>query len=122
MNENYRSVNDFDTNEIERDKFIKSGNCGHTLKSQTNGSVTGKWNNIKENRESSSTINNQRERKTRQLKVTVDNITEQQKQQDEYCQRYIIYIIWWINKNIILGTIELHLYEPDGGQAVHVTE
>lgn len=94
MNENYRSVNDFDTNEIERDKFIKSGNCSHTtLKSQTNGSVTGKWNNIKENRESSSTINNQRERKTRQLKVTVDNITEQQKQQDEYCQRYIIYII-----------------------------
>ncbi|XP_061934911.1 macoilin-1 isoform X7 [Apis cerana] len=81
------SVNDFDTNEIEKDKFIKSGNCGHTLKSQTNGSVTGKWNNIKENRESSSTINNQRERKTRQLKVTVDNITEQQKQQDEYCQR-----------------------------------
>ncbi|XP_006569760.1 macoilin-1 isoform X5 [Apis mellifera] len=85
------SVNDFDTNEIERDKFIKSGNCGHTtLKSQTNGSVTGKWNNIKENRESSSTINNQRERKTRQLKVTVDNITEQQKQQDEYCQRLLM--------------------------------
>lgn len=93
MNENYRSVNDFDTNEIERDKFIKSGNCSHTtLKSQTNGSVTGKWNNIKENRESSSIINNQRERKTRQLKVTVDNITEQQKQQDEYCQRYILFI------------------------------
>ncbi|XP_016915573.1 macoilin-1 isoform X5 [Apis cerana] len=84
------SVNDFDTNEIEKDKFIKSGNCGHTLKSQTNGSVTGKWNNIKENRESSSTINNQRERKTRQLKVTVDNITEQQKQQDEYCQRLLM--------------------------------
>ncbi|XP_043796473.1 macoilin-1 isoform X4 [Apis laboriosa] len=85
------SVNDFDTNEIERDKFIKSGNCSHTtLKSQTNGSVTGKWNNIKENRESSSTINNQRERKTRQLKVTVDNITEQQKQQDEYCQRLLM--------------------------------
>ncbi|XP_033327417.1 macoilin-1 isoform X3 [Megalopta genalis] len=82
------SVNDFDVNDIEKDKFIKSGNCGHTaMKSQTNGSVTGKWNNIKESREPSSTVNTQRERKTRQIKTPVDNISEQQKQQDEYCQR-----------------------------------
>ncbi|XP_076652168.1 macoilin-1 isoform X3 [Halictus rubicundus] len=82
------SVNDFDANEIEKDKFVKGGNCGHTtVKSQTNGSVTGKWNNIKESRESSSTVNTQRERKTRQIKTPVDNISEQQKQQDEYCQR-----------------------------------
>ncbi|KOX67372.1 Macoilin-2 [Melipona quadrifasciata] len=80
------TVNDFDANEVEKDKFIKGTNCGHTaVKSQTNGSVTGKWNNIKENRES--TVNTQRERKARQVKATVDNITEQQKQQDEYCQR-----------------------------------
>ncbi|KAK9303236.1 hypothetical protein QLX08_005009 [Tetragonisca angustula] len=85
------SVNDFDANEVEKDKFIKGVNCGHTaVKSQTNGSVTGKWNNIKENRESSSTVNTQRERKARQVKATVDNITEQQKQQDEYCQRLLM--------------------------------
>nr|XP_031829828.1 macoilin isoform X3 [Nomia melanderi] len=82
------SVNDFDANEIEKDKFVKSGNCGHTtVKSQTNGSVTGKWNNIKDSREPSTTVNTQRERKTRQIKTPVDNINEQQKQQDEYCQR-----------------------------------
>ncbi|XP_076652165.1 macoilin-1 isoform X1 [Halictus rubicundus] len=85
------SVNDFDANEIEKDKFVKGGNCGHTtVKSQTNGSVTGKWNNIKESRESSSTVNTQRERKTRQIKTPVDNISEQQKQQDEYCQRLLM--------------------------------
>ncbi|XP_053975365.1 macoilin-1 isoform X3 [Hylaeus volcanicus] len=82
------SVNDFDANEIEKDKFVKGGSCGHTtMKSQTNGSVTGKWNNIKESRESSCTANTQRERKTRQVKASVDNISEQQKQQDDYCQR-----------------------------------
>ncbi|XP_053995366.1 macoilin-1 isoform X3 [Hylaeus anthracinus] len=82
------SVNDFDANEIEKDKFVKGGSCGHTtMKSQTNGSVTGKWNNIKESRESSCTPNTQRERKTRQVKASIDNISEQQKQQDDYCQR-----------------------------------
>lgn len=90
LNVKYRSVNDFDANEIEKDKFVKGGNCGHvTVKSQANGSVTGKWNNVKENRETSSTVNTQRERKTRQVKTSVDNISEQQKQQDDYCQRYI---------------------------------
>ncbi|XP_076235922.1 macoilin-1 isoform X4 [Calliopsis andreniformis] len=85
------SVNDFDANEIEKDKFVKSGNCGHvTVKSQANGTVTGKWNNIKENRETSSTVNTQRERKTRQVKTSVDNISEQQKQQDDYCQRLLM--------------------------------
>lgn len=85
------SINDFDANEVERDKFVKGGNCGHAaVKTQTNGSVTGKWNNIKENRESSSTVNTQRERKTRQVKAAVDNIAEQQKQQDEYCQRLLM--------------------------------
>ncbi|KAL6439299.1 hypothetical protein ACFW04_003878 [Cataglyphis niger] len=80
------SVNDFDINEVEKDKSIKG--CGHTtIKSQSNGSVTGKWNNVKESRDSSSTTNVQRERKTRQVKNTGDITAEQQKQQDEYYQR-----------------------------------
>ncbi|XP_077263892.1 macoilin-1 isoform X3 [Temnothorax americanus] len=80
------SVNDFDVNEVEKDKSIKG--CGHTtIKSQTNGSVTGKWNNVKESRDSSSTTNAQRERKTRQVKNTSDITAEQQKQQDDYYQR-----------------------------------
>ncbi|XP_039311686.1 macoilin-1 isoform X3 [Solenopsis invicta] len=80
------SVNDFDINEVEKDKSIKG--CGHTtIKSQTNGSVTGKWNNMKESRDSSSTTNAQRERKTRQVKNTSDPTAEQQKQQDDYYQR-----------------------------------
>lgn len=79
-------MNDFDVNEVEKDKSIKG--CGHTaIKSQSNGSVTGKWNNVKENRDSSSTTNVQRERKTRQVKNTSDSTAEQQKQQDDYCQR-----------------------------------
>lgn len=84
-----RSVNDFDVNEVEKDKSIKG--CGNTtIKSQSNGSVTGKWNNVKESRDSSSTTNVQRERKTRQVKNTGDITAEQQKQQDDYYQRYII--------------------------------
>ncbi|XP_011633874.1 macoilin-1 isoform X3 [Pogonomyrmex barbatus] len=79
------SVNDFDINEVEKDKSIKG--CGHTtIKSQTNGSVTGKWNNVKESRDSSST-NAQRERKTRQVKNASDITAEQQKQQEDYYQR-----------------------------------
>lgn len=82
-----RSVNDFDINEVEKDKSVKG--CGHTtIKSQSNGSVTGKWNNVKENRDSSSTTSVQRERKARQVKNTGDT-TAEQKQQDDYCQRYI---------------------------------
>ncbi|XP_043252143.1 macoilin-1 isoform X1 [Colletes gigas] len=83
------SVNDFDANEIEKDKFTKGGNCG-PAKMQTNGSVTGKWNNIKDSRESTSAVNNQRERKTRQIKTTLDSISEQPKQQDDYCQRLLV--------------------------------
>ncbi|XP_067215570.1 macoilin isoform X3 [Linepithema humile] len=80
------SVNDFDVNEAEKDKSIKG--CGHTtIKSQSNGSVTGKWSNVKETRDSSSTTSAQRERKTRQVKNTGDTMTEQQKQQDDYYQR-----------------------------------
>lgn len=80
------SVNDFDVNEVEKDKSIKG--CGNTtIKSQSNGSVTGKWNNVKESRDSSSTTNVQRERKTRQVKNTGDITAEQQKQQDDYYQR-----------------------------------
>ncbi|KAL6439298.1 hypothetical protein ACFW04_003878 [Cataglyphis niger] len=83
------SVNDFDINEVEKDKSIKG--CGHTtIKSQSNGSVTGKWNNVKESRDSSSTTNVQRERKTRQVKNTGDITAEQQKQQDEYYQRLLV--------------------------------
>ncbi|XP_024869147.1 macoilin-1-like isoform X1 [Temnothorax curvispinosus] len=83
------SVNDFDVNEVEKDKSIKG--CGHTtIKSQTNGSVTGKWNNVKESRDSSSTTNAQRERKTRQVKNTSDITAEQQKQQDDYYQRLLV--------------------------------
>lgn len=44
---------------------------------------------MKESRDSSST-NIQRERKTRQVKNTSDITAEQQKQQDDYYQRYII--------------------------------
>ena len=80
------SVNDFDVNEVEKDKLVK-GTSGHTsVKTHSNGSANGKWNNIKESRDSSTT-NNQRERKGRQSKVTSDVISENQKQQDEYCQR-----------------------------------
>ncbi|XP_014479349.1 PREDICTED: macoilin-1 isoform X2 [Dinoponera quadriceps] len=82
------SVNDFDINEVEKDKSIKG--CGHTtIKSQSNGSVTGKWNNVKENRDSSSTTSVQRERKTRQVKNAGDTAAEQ-KQQDDYCQRLLM--------------------------------
>ncbi|XP_046820302.1 macoilin-1 isoform X2 [Vespa crabro] len=82
------SVNDFDVNEIDKDKSVKGGACGHTnVRSQSNGSVTGKWNNVKENRDASSTVNVQRERNTRKIKSATDTTTEQQKQQDEYCQR-----------------------------------
>ncbi|XP_033228321.1 macoilin isoform X2 [Belonocnema kinseyi] len=83
------SVNDFDVNEVEKDKSVKGGS-GHTsVKTQSNGSTTGKWNNVKESRDSSAT-NNQRERKGRQSKITSDVISENQKQQDEYCQRLLI--------------------------------
>ncbi|XP_067215569.1 macoilin isoform X1 [Linepithema humile] len=83
------SVNDFDVNEAEKDKSIKG--CGHTtIKSQSNGSVTGKWSNVKETRDSSSTTSAQRERKTRQVKNTGDTMTEQQKQQDDYYQRLLV--------------------------------
>ncbi|XP_020299554.1 macoilin-1-like isoform X2 [Pseudomyrmex gracilis] len=80
------SVNDFDINEVEKDKSIKG--YGHaTIKSQSNGSV--KWNNVKESRDSSST-NVQRERKTRQVKNTGDITAEQQKQQEDYYQRLLV--------------------------------
>ncbi|XP_015185640.1 PREDICTED: macoilin-1-like isoform X1 [Polistes dominula] len=85
------SVNDFDVNEIDKDKSVKGGGCGHTnVRSQSNGSVTGKWNNVKENRETSSNVNVQRERNTRKIKNASDTTTEQQKQQDEYCQRLLV--------------------------------
>ncbi|XP_046820301.1 macoilin-1 isoform X1 [Vespa crabro] len=85
------SVNDFDVNEIDKDKSVKGGACGHTnVRSQSNGSVTGKWNNVKENRDASSTVNVQRERNTRKIKSATDTTTEQQKQQDEYCQRLLV--------------------------------
>ena len=45
---------------------------------------------MKESRDSSSTTNAQRERKTRQVKNTSEITAEQQKQQDDYYQRYII--------------------------------
>lgn len=82
------SVNDFDVNEIDKDKSVKGGGCGHTnVKSQSNGSVTGKWNNVKD---TSSTVNVQRERNTRKIKSVADVTTDQQKQQDEYCQRLLV--------------------------------
>ncbi|XP_014606304.1 PREDICTED: macoilin-1-like isoform X1 [Polistes canadensis] len=85
------SVNDFDVNEIDKDKSVKGGGCGHSnVRSQSNGSVTGKWNNVKENRETSSNVNVQRERNTRKIKNASDTTTEQQKQQDEYCQRLLV--------------------------------
>lgn len=87
----FSSVNDFDVNEIEKDKSMKGGGSTHTsVKIQSNGSAGGKWNNVKESKDSSTTVNSQRsERKSRQAKSTVDTIAEQQKQQDEYCQRSV---------------------------------
>ena len=82
----YSSVNDFDVNEVEKDKSVKGGSGHASMKSQSNGSTAGKWNNVKESRDFSTT-NNQRERKGRQAKITSDVISENQKQQDEYCQR-----------------------------------
>ncbi|XP_046737488.1 macoilin-1 isoform X2 [Diprion similis] len=84
----FSSVNDFDINEVEKDKSVKGGGSAHTsVKIQSNGSAGGKWNNVKESRDSSTTVNGQRERKGRQAKSTVETVAEQQKQQDEYCQR-----------------------------------
>lgn len=45
---------------------------------------------MKESRDSSSTTNVQRERKARQVKNTGDITAEQQKQQEDYYQRYIL--------------------------------
>ncbi|XP_066597817.1 macoilin-1 [Prorops nasuta] len=84
------SVNDFDANEIEKDKSVKGGGCHSSVKSQLNGSTVSKWNNVKENRDSSNTNTTQRERKPRQVKNTTEITTEQQKQQDEYCQRLLV--------------------------------
>ncbi|XP_012268834.2 macoilin-1 isoform X2 [Athalia rosae] len=82
------SVNDFDINEVEKDKSVKGGGSAHTsVKIQSNGSAGGKWNNVKDSRDSSTIVNGQRERKGRQTKPTVDTVAEQQKQQEEYCQR-----------------------------------
>ncbi|XP_034934648.1 macoilin isoform X2 [Chelonus insularis] len=83
--EKVNSVNDVDSNEVEKEKPIK-GNSHNSIKSHLNGSA-GKWNHVKENRDST-TINSQRERKGRQSKNFSDTL--EQKQQDEYCQRLII--------------------------------
>lgn len=94
--ERVTSVNDYDANEIEKDKTVKGGGgpgggtSHNSVKTQSNGSATGKWNNVKESRDSSTSVNGQRERKGRQPKSTVDNLAEQQKQQDEYCQRLLL--------------------------------
>ncbi|XP_043275964.1 macoilin-1 isoform X2 [Venturia canescens] len=96
--ERVSSVNDFDVNEVEKDKTSKgsggSGGGGSTshnsVKTQSNGSAGGKWNNVKESRDSSTSVNGQRERKGRQAKSTIDTLVEQQKQQDEYCQRVLL--------------------------------
>ncbi|XP_058805014.1 macoilin-1 isoform X2 [Phymastichus coffea] len=87
--ERISSVNDFNINEIEKDKSVK--NSSHnTVKSQSNGSTTGKWSNAKENKDTTNATNNQRERKDRrQAKVMAENVNEQQKQ-DEYCQRLLL--------------------------------
>ncbi|XP_048513928.1 macoilin-2 isoform X4 [Athalia rosae] len=85
------SVNDFDINEVEKDKSVKGGGSAHTsVKIQSNGSAGGKWNNVKDSRDSSTIVNGQRERKGRQTKPTVDTVAEQQKQQEEYCQRLLV--------------------------------
>lgn len=82
-------MNDFDVNEVEKDKSMKGGAAAHSsVKIQSNGSAGGKWNNVKDGRESSTTVNGQREKKGRQAKPAVDTVAEQQKQQDEYCQRF----------------------------------
>ncbi|XP_001604294.1 macoilin-1 isoform X2 [Nasonia vitripennis] len=85
--ERISSVNDFDVNEVEKDKSVKGHN---SVKTQSNGSAGGKWNNVKESKDTSNTTNNQRERKGRQAKAATETINEQQKQQEEYCQRLIV--------------------------------
>ncbi|XP_011500539.1 PREDICTED: macoilin-1 [Ceratosolen solmsi marchali] len=87
--ERISSVNDFDINEIEKDKSVK-GSGHNSVKTQSNGSATSKWNNVKESKDTSNNTNNQRERKGRQAKVPTETINEQQKQQDEYCQRLLV--------------------------------
>ncbi|XP_063984203.1 macoilin-1 [Diachasmimorpha longicaudata] len=93
------SVNDYDANEIEKDKTVKCNTSHSSVKAQSNGTANcGKWNNnnsIKENRDSN-TVNNQRERKGRQGKNVLSDSEQQQQQQqqkqqqDEYCQRLLI--------------------------------
>ncbi|XP_008555563.1 macoilin-1 isoform X1 [Microplitis demolitor] len=103
--ERINSVNDFDANEVEKDKTVKgSGNTSHnnnSMKTQSNGSTAGKWNNnsnnnnnnnsnnnssnnnnnnnVKENRDSTTTTtavqHNQRERKGRQSKNIISDTT-----------------------------------------------
>lgn len=99
--ERVSSVNDFDANEVEKDKTSKGsgggggggGSSHNSVKTQQNGSAGGKWNNVKESRDSSNSVNGQRERKGRQAKSTNDytnDMAEQQKQQDEYDQRVLL--------------------------------
>lgn len=69
---NFRSINDYDENEAEKDKSSKSY---VQLKSNS------KWSNhqAKEN-----AVNSQRERKNKANKENTENNTTQK---DEYCQR-----------------------------------
>ncbi|XP_014204951.1 macoilin-1 isoform X2 [Copidosoma floridanum] len=80
--ERINSVNDFDANEVEKDKSVKGTNH-NSFKAQSNNSSTGKWNNVKEN------TSNNREKKGRQAKVSNEAANEQHKQ-DEYCQRLLV--------------------------------
>ncbi|KAJ8680515.1 hypothetical protein QAD02_016302 [Eretmocerus hayati] len=87
--ERINSVNDFDINEVEKDKSVK-GSGHNSVKTQSNGSAGGKWSNSKENKDPSNPTNNQKEKKGRQAKVPTETVNEQQKQQDEYCQRLLL--------------------------------
>lgn len=89
------TINDYDTNEIERDNKNIKVTTNYTVKSQTNGTVGNKYiNTTKENRDSTTnSLNNHRDnKKNKQSKNITDTLTEQQQkqQQDDYCQKLII--------------------------------
>lgn len=85
----YSSANDFEAVEAEKDRTAKGGGSAHnSLKAQSNGPASGRCNNVKESKDSSTVAHSTRnERKNRQVKSTLDTVAEQQKQQDEYCQK-----------------------------------
>ncbi|XP_014232654.1 macoilin-1-like isoform X2 [Trichogramma pretiosum] len=76
-------VNDFDS-EVDKDKTVK-GSGHNSVKTVSNVTSNGKW-SAKDNKDTSNS-SNVREKKGRQAKLAPETNNEQQKLQDEYCQR-----------------------------------